>query len=147
MCVCVCMCAGVMRVPAPLLTTSCRPHPIAAAVPSRYLQEMKQLHAAASKSMPEWCTELGIELHDIQFQLCEFGKSVKAAMDLSISVSQMRFPSTRQRIDRSTNLLRVGRSHTQNHTHARNPQINMRESVCVSRADPNVTFLGLGHSH
>jgi hypothetical protein len=44
-----------------------------------FIDEMKSLLAEANKAMPEWCRELDLELHDIQFQLCEFDKYERIA--------------------------------------------------------------------
>ena len=35
---------------------------------------MRALHEALRQAESEWCRELDIELHDVQFQLCEFDK-------------------------------------------------------------------------
>jgi len=35
---------------------------------------MRDIFDAAVESMPAWCDGLALELHDIQFQLCEFDK-------------------------------------------------------------------------
>ena len=40
----------------------------------RFLEEMVALHEALWRAEEEWCRELDIELHDVQFQLCEFDK-------------------------------------------------------------------------
>jgi hypothetical protein len=44
-----------------------------------FIDEMKSLLAEANKTMPEWCRELDLELHDIQFQLCEYDKYERVA--------------------------------------------------------------------
>jgi len=44
------------------------------AIEDLFVNEMKSLLAEAKKRMPGWCTELDLELHDVQFQLCEFDK-------------------------------------------------------------------------
>ena len=36
--------------------------------------EMVCLLAEVRRLKPRWCAELGLELHDVQFQLCEFDK-------------------------------------------------------------------------
>ena len=40
----------------------------------RFLAECRALHQALLAAEPAWCAELEIELHDVQFQLCEFDK-------------------------------------------------------------------------
>ena len=41
---------------------------------ARFLREMLALFRALLEAEPEWCRALDIELHDVQFQLCEFDK-------------------------------------------------------------------------
>ena len=43
-------------------------------VESAFISEMASLLSEAQKRMPGWCKDMDIELHDIQFQLCEFDK-------------------------------------------------------------------------
>ena len=41
---------------------------------ARFLSELRALYGALVEAEPEWCHGLQIELHDVQFQLCEFDK-------------------------------------------------------------------------
>ena len=41
---------------------------------ARFLAEMRALFDALVAAEPEWCRALELELHDVQFQLCEYDK-------------------------------------------------------------------------
>jgi len=40
----------------------------------RFLQECIDLYSFLLRSENDWCNEVGLDLHDVQFQLCEFDK-------------------------------------------------------------------------
>ena len=47
---------------------------VGGACEERFLAELRALYGEVRAAEPAWCDALGIELHDVQFQLCEFDK-------------------------------------------------------------------------
>ena len=41
---------------------------------ARFLEEVRLVHAFCVRERPAWCAARNIDIHDVQFQLCEFDK-------------------------------------------------------------------------
>lgn len=49
-------------------------------VEALYIGELRSLHAEMTRVRPAWCRNLKLELHDVQFMLCEFDKYMRSKL-------------------------------------------------------------------
>lgn len=49
-------------------------------VEALYIGELRSLHTEIARVRPAWCRNLKLELHDVQFMLCEFDKYMRAKL-------------------------------------------------------------------